>query len=445
VSDSATLSKPTPAPCTSELDRQPAVSASASGKFLRSVASLAGATAVGQALTLLAAPLLTRLYQPSDFGVSSAVVWTLTILGAAAMLKYDWAVPLPPDDRRAASLVCLCLVLLVLGTCGVTLLVALFPTLFSVSAGDLPPGVLLWLPLMFAGTGAFEVCRSWQVRKRVYSPVVVAEIAGCMVTVGTQLLCSLFTPGPAGLLVGTVCGQATRGALAGFLVLVKEYRIWWACSGRELCSVALEFKRFPLFSSPGGILNVAGQAVPILLVLQFYGAEATGFFSVGQRFLGLPMVLVGASVATVFFGEAANRLRTRPAEMLSLYHRATARLALGSLGIVGGAAIAPAVFSLVFGRQWTVSGTFCQYLSLCFAVQFVVSSTACLSICGWNATQLVWDLGRLGATALAFVCGHAAGWGVAATLILYSVVMALCYVVLYGLNVIAICHAAKVP
>ena len=39
------------------------------GQFARSVGILAGGTALGQAITVLAAPVLTRLFTPDDFGV----------------------------------------------------------------------------------------------------------------------------------------------------------------------------------------------------------------------------------------------------------------------------------------------------------------------------------------------------------------------------------------
>lgn len=38
-------------------------------RFARSVSILAGGTAAGQAIVVLASPLLTRLYSPEDFGL----------------------------------------------------------------------------------------------------------------------------------------------------------------------------------------------------------------------------------------------------------------------------------------------------------------------------------------------------------------------------------------
>jgi len=39
------------------------------GGFARAVALLAGGAALGQAITVLVSPVLTRIYSPEDFGV----------------------------------------------------------------------------------------------------------------------------------------------------------------------------------------------------------------------------------------------------------------------------------------------------------------------------------------------------------------------------------------
>ncbi|MBC7345458.1 MAG: lipopolysaccharide biosynthesis protein, partial [Clostridia bacterium] len=48
--------------------------------FARNVAVLAGGTAVGQAIVVLASPILTRLYTPGDFGVLAVYSSLLGIL-----------------------------------------------------------------------------------------------------------------------------------------------------------------------------------------------------------------------------------------------------------------------------------------------------------------------------------------------------------------------------
>ena len=70
--------------------------------FARNVAVLAGGTALGQGLAVLASPLLTRLYTPSGFGVLAAYTSIFSILLVVVALRYELAIPLPEDDETRA-------------------------------------------------------------------------------------------------------------------------------------------------------------------------------------------------------------------------------------------------------------------------------------------------------------------------------------------------------
>ncbi|MGQ9623675.1 MAG: lipopolysaccharide biosynthesis protein, partial [Candidatus Caldatribacteriaceae bacterium] len=78
------------------------------GRFGRSVLLLAGGTALGQAVTVLVSPILTRLYSPEDFGVFGVYASLLGIVAVIASLRYEYAIPLPEEDETAANILALC-------------------------------------------------------------------------------------------------------------------------------------------------------------------------------------------------------------------------------------------------------------------------------------------------------------------------------------------------
>lgn len=84
-------------------------------QLVRSVSMLMGGTASAQLLMVLAAPFLTRLYKPEDFGVLAVYTGLLALLAVIASLRYQLAIPLPACDQEAANIVVLCLMCL-LGT-----------------------------------------------------------------------------------------------------------------------------------------------------------------------------------------------------------------------------------------------------------------------------------------------------------------------------------------
>jgi len=82
-------------------------------QFARSVAVLTGGTASVQLLLVLAAPILTRLYTPEDFGLLAVFVSILGILSIIASLRYELAIPIAEDDKTALHLVVLCLLVVI--------------------------------------------------------------------------------------------------------------------------------------------------------------------------------------------------------------------------------------------------------------------------------------------------------------------------------------------
>ena len=74
------------------------------------VSLLVGGTAGAQVLTVLAAPLLTRLYSSEDFGFLSVYTSLLALIGVISSLRYELAIPLLEDDGEAAKVAVLSLI-----------------------------------------------------------------------------------------------------------------------------------------------------------------------------------------------------------------------------------------------------------------------------------------------------------------------------------------------
>src|SRR5680860_256948 len=72
--------------------------------LLGGVFALVTGSAAGQALTLISAPLLARLYTPESFGIFSYLFSVCAVLTAIASLRLDVAVPLAHELDEARAL-----------------------------------------------------------------------------------------------------------------------------------------------------------------------------------------------------------------------------------------------------------------------------------------------------------------------------------------------------
>src|SRR4051794_3820219 len=73
-------------------------------KFAWNVLVMMAGTVTAQTISLLLAPVLTRLFTPDQFGYLSVYGAALMIVGVIASLGLELAIPICMDDRRCANL-----------------------------------------------------------------------------------------------------------------------------------------------------------------------------------------------------------------------------------------------------------------------------------------------------------------------------------------------------
>src|SRR5688500_7777563 len=73
----------------------------ASPDYLANVLSLTSATVIGQAVPMLATPLLSRLYSPADVGLYSTFSALLAVVIVVSSARYELAIALPDNDNVA--------------------------------------------------------------------------------------------------------------------------------------------------------------------------------------------------------------------------------------------------------------------------------------------------------------------------------------------------------
>ena len=159
-------------------------------------------------MTFLAAPILTRLYSPSDFGVYSVLTSITLTLGTVAALRYELAVLLPESDRDALSLVFVgalsAAVIAVLGTLTVLFLGP------EIAGAFQQPSLMPWLwfvPAMSALMASWVLMNQLAVRQQRYAASGRRSLMQSVVSAGGQIGLSTAGMGPGGLLGGFGLGQ----------------------------------------------------------------------------------------------------------------------------------------------------------------------------------------------------------------------------------------------
>lgn len=410
----------------------------------RGALTILGGTAGGQVIALISAPILSRLYSPSNFGVFTVLASVISVVGTVAALRFEMAVPLPKSEGDAHGLVALGL-----ASTGLTFLVTSGIVAFvgnrAATAFD-QPELMPWLwavPVTSMVMGAYLVLNQLAIRHRRYGAIGRRNLFQSVAMVVTQLVAGVTGMKAGGLILGLGVGQATSAIslVRGSGLLSAE-----ASEGRQrpqLRKMVRRYRRFPLILAPSGLLNVLGLQLPVVLIAYWYGSSVAGWMGLTQRVLSLPVMLVGAAIAQVYLGELARAARDDLPRARLLFLSASKRLLLIAISVAGLVMIfSPLLFGVVFGEQWKTSGQYAQALALSLAAQLIaVPVSQTLIVFERQLLQLAWDASRLALITGAVAACYFFGASALAAIWAYGVSSATAYSISWFLSL----HAIRRP
>jgi len=391
--------------------------------FARGVGVLVGGTAGAQLLTVLASPLLTRLYSPEDFGLLAVYASLLALFGVVASLRYELAIPLPEEDGEAANVAALSLILVGVSALVTCVLVLLLRQPVTDLLGVPALADYLWLlPVGVLLGGAYNVFSYWSVRTKRFGNIAGTRVLQALATLAINL--AGFRLGGIVLLFGQVAGQSVGTfSLARPALASSGFRqVTW----QGVRTAAWRYRRFPIFSTWEGFSNTAGSQLPPVLFAALFSPVAAGLYTLANRVLNLPLSLIGGAVGQVFFANAAEAHRAgRLGPLVAQLHAKLAQIGMPPALLL--MLIGPDLFTFIFGQQWKVAGEFARWMAPWLYLVFVSSPLSTLLAVTENQKQgLAFQVILLGARVLAICFGASIG-DLMTTVMLFSGASALCW------------------
>ena len=345
------------------------------GAALWSTLQLLLASITGQIIFLCAAPLITRIYTPQDFGFLAAFTAIFAALLSISGFRYELAIPLPQSDRDARYLVHLCLAI---NLCFSALLIpAIFLSADTVADTLNTPALsgALWLiPIGIIGGGAYRTFRFLAVRAHNFGAISRTRIIQPITNVAVQTGCGLAGLGAMGLAMGHVIGQSA-GALSLNTVSLRELLDWRRLMSRRCRYLAKRYDRFPKFDVAAALIDTLSVHLPNLLLAGLFSPAVAGFYLLSERVLGAPMSMLAQAIGQVLYSR--SRLALRERRLGGIVIRV-----LGALFLISVPAavflyfLAPPIFAFVFGESWRQAGVFASWLVFGLVAQFLYSSVS---------------------------------------------------------------------
>jgi O-antigen/teichoic acid export membrane protein len=341
--------------------------------FIRNALKLVSGTALAQGISLLIAPLITRLYSPADFGIFTFLISLAGAFGLIGTLRYEMAIILPKDEREAINVALLSLRVAI----GISLLLFASAIFFNITGfyfQSMESGILhglFLLPLLVLMIALTNILQNWYNRNNQYKTIALSRIFNSAGNNLMTLILGFIGFGMWGLLTGNFFGQLMMLALmviglsTSFRGLIKHYN---ADFQRDL---ARKYRDLPLANTPQVLIELV-QVFGIVFLLKIFSDENTlGWYALSQRLLQAPLWLVGAALCQVFYKDASAKFAVdgdiKP--VLSKTIRLAFFSALPVLIIL--LFFGPWLISTVFGTAWYESGVIARILAPWFFLDFI--------------------------------------------------------------------------
>ncbi len=324
---------------------------------------------LSQAINLLAALFITRLYTPYDlgfFGTYSAIV---TLCAVVAGMRYEQAVSFPRKEGTAANLLALSALCVI--AFALTMMIVVFILDLNGVLVDLKLSRYIYvLPLGIAAAGLYQTIIYWAMRQRDFQGISKSRVGQSSIALAVQTAFGWVGAGIVGLIIGSQMSHLAGAAFLIIAIWVEKRAAFRQISWSRMRLLAIHFNRFPKFSILEGLAASASTQLPILVFSASFSSTLSGQFVLAVQIAQAPLRLFGSSMGQVLFSRAAEARRVgNLVELMSSSMRLLARLGIAPLLMT--TVIAPELFSMIFGETWLIAGTYVIWFMPLLIIEFI--------------------------------------------------------------------------
>src|SRR5690554_3338313 len=327
------------------------------------------------------APLISRIYTPDDFAGFELFIKIAALVAVVSALRFEIAILLPSKHAEADALFKLSIKLLLL----ITVVSAVFVWPWREEIGTVLSNAdlayLLWfLPLAVFFIGGQQILTQYIIRLQRFKEIASNKVLSAIANNGSKYLFGLSAPTSGSLVIGQILGHAIP--TIAFL-RIKQVRNVLATTFKSEYSSRYLFKKyrdFPVVNSAHAFFDEGQKALLLFLISAYYGEFILGLFAFAWRYLRVPLQVFGYSLSQVLNEKWARDLNNGIV-LKNALRRTT--IGLFAIAIVPFAILfffGEPIFTFVFGKDWTIAGTYAAYMAPWLMIHFITSPVSFLPV-----------------------------------------------------------------
>lgn len=406
-----------------------------SASFGTNVLKLLTSKIAAQAISFITAPIIARIFLPEHFGTVQLFSSISGVIVVISCLRYELSIPLGRDKNEVMA----SFIISIISALAITLLsfIAVLILKAKVAIWLKSPELetFLWfLPLTVFLGGVGLAIRYYASCSGKFGAMAWADFGSVsgsiLITIPFGLI---FGASARFLFIGQIVGMVLSILLL-FIFLSHEFLLearTTDLSFNIIWEVVKQHKKFPIYDIWSGLFNSVSAQLPPIILGVYFSTTVVGYYSLGNKFVGLPMILLGGSIAQVFFPSAAKEYNetNKLANIVNNIFKRLIQISVFPMMVLG--ILGATIFSFVFGENWVEAGVYTQILSIYVFFQFVSSPLSIVfTIFKRQGTFLFLTLSQLINRIVALIIF--AQFGVARNcLIAYSLISSIFYILIF--------------
>lgn len=361
--------------------------------FLKSVATLAGGTALAQAIPLLISPILTRLYTPENFGILAVFTAIVSSLSPAVCGKYEVAMVLPKSESQGVDLLGIALwFAFILSTVFFLVVIFFSESILSLIKAQNLNGWIYLTPIFLFLTGLMTAMTYFANRRQDYGIMARSKVVRAFSVALISIVLGMAGFGAAGLIFGVVVGLFLA---VGYLFYLygRQFTQGFLRWNQSKKTLLKNYRDYPLYNASSGLLDGITMSLPIFFLAHYFSETIVGYFALVIRIGNTPLSFISGSVSQVNLKKIVDLVNSKQ-DIRPYLSKLTGGLFLLVLPpTILFVIFSPALFANLFGGQWREAGHYMQILIPAISVKFIVSTlSSTLGATKNNHLGMIWKL-----------------------------------------------------
>lgn len=341
--------------------------------FIKAISLLLSGTVIAQGITVLALPVLTRIYTPEDFSIFAVYTSLLMFISVANCLRFEIAIPLPNTDEEAIKLALLAFISNLIISIGIFFVIIAFHDYLLELINQPNFDVFIWfVPLGIFFIGLYNIFQYWATRKKNFKIIAKSRVQQSIFSVVFQIVIGITFAGAIGLIVGQIIRFS-----AGIWELCKSFihdteETIKRTTLQDLKKAFIDNQDLPKYSAIEALANSAGIQLPIVFIASLVQGTEAGHLSLAMQVMALPVALVGSAISQIYLAHAMENYSQN-----NLYNYTLKSIkqlfVIGVLPLTIISILSPFIFPIVFGKDWDRAGEMTLWMLPWFSMQLIVS------------------------------------------------------------------------